>query len=271
MSKLQGCGLGLRREFIQEVIPQGFKPDFWEITPENWIHMPYHHKEAFEEIVSSSKTIAHGVSLSIGSDKKPSKKFLKQMKDFLDCYHIKEYSEHISFSNMQNAHSYELLPLPLTKSMIERLCDRIKYVQDALQRELILENATYYYVPHATMSEIDFLNELIHKSGVKFLLDVNNVYVNSVNHNYDAKAFIDEFDMSTVSYIHIAGHYDDKESGFLVDTHGKAVKDEVWDLLEHTLKKRKVPTMIERDNHIPSLKAMKREYEKLSSLYGSIS
>lgn len=270
MNKLQECGLGLRREFLQEVAQSGFKPDFWEVTPENWIHMPYHHKEAFEKVVSSCKTIAHGVSLSIGSDKKPSKKFLKQIKSFLDRYGIEEYSEHISFSNMNDAHTYELLPLPLTQAMIQRLGDRIKYVEDVLQRPLILENATYYYVPHATMSEIDFLNELIHQTKVKFLLDVNNVYVNSVNHNYDAKAFIDAFDTSTVSYIHVAGHFDDKESGFLVDTHGRAVKKDVWDLLEHTLKKAKVPTMIERDNHIPSLKAMKTEYKKLCDVYGRV-
>lgn len=267
MAKLKGCGLGLRREFLQEVYESNFKPDFWEITPENWIHMPYHHKEAFEQIVFENKTIAHGLSLSIGSKESPSKRFLKTIKDFLDRYKIENYSEHISFSSLNGRQSYELLPLPLTKGMVDLLSDRVKYVEDSLQRSLILENATYYYTPDLKMSEVEFINELVHKSKVRILLDVNNVYVNSVNHNYDAKKFIDDLDTSTVAYMHLAGHYDDKESGFLVDTHGMDVKNEVWDLYKHTLNKIKAPTMIERDNNIPPLKQVIKEYKKLKNIF----
>lgn len=270
MNNFKGCGLGLRREFLEEALNTNFKPDFWEITPENWIYMPYHHREDFEKIVSENKIIAHGVSLSIGSNKKPAKKFLRTMKNFLDKYNIKEYSEHISFSDYDFSQSYELLPLSLTKKTIDLLNDRINYVQDELQRELILENATYYYNIEAQMSEIEFLNELIHKSKVKILLDVNNIYVNSKNHNFDAYNFIDELDKSTVSYIHIAGHFNDKESGFLVDTHGMAVKSEVWKLLEYTLNKTKVPTMIERDNNIPKINQLQKEFNKLKKIYKNI-
>lgn len=270
MGKLRGCGLGLRREFLNEALYSDFKPDFWEVTPENWIYMPYEYKESFEKIVSSNKTIAHGVSLSIGSKDKPSKKFLKSIKSFLDRYNIKEYSEHISFSSFNHNQTYELLPLPMTKSMIDLLHERVEYVQDILQRELILENATYYYTYDSTLSEIEFINELIHKSKVKLLLDVNNVYVNSINHNYDAKKFIDDLDTSTVSYIHVAGHLDDEESGYLVDTHGAEVKNEVWDLLQYTLQKKKVATMIERDNNIPNLDELKSEYRYLEKIYKGI-
>jgi uncharacterized protein (UPF0276 family) len=267
MVKLKGCGLGLRREFIHEVIPSSFKPDFWEVTPENWINMPYHHKERFDEIVLNNKTVAHGLSLSIGSDTKPSKKFLKTIKSFLDKYKIEDYSEHISFSNFGGCQTYELLPLPLTKSMVNLLSDRVKYVEDFLGRSLILENATYYYVPDAKMSEVEFINELTRKSGVRLLLDVNNVYVNSVNHNYDARKFLDDLDTSRVAYMHLAGHFDDEESGFLVDTHGMDIKKEVWDLYKYTLKKVKAPTMIERDNNVPSLDVMIKEYNKLRKIY----
>merc|ERR1711916_11849 len=134
-------------------------------------------------------------------------------------------------------------------------------------RSLILENATYYYVPDDSLSEVEFINELTRKSGVRLLLDVNNVYVNSVNHNYDAKKFIDDIDTSNVAYIHLAGHFDDEDSGFLVDTHGKEVKDDVWDLYKYTLKKVKAPTMIERDNNIPPLDTMIKEYKKLKKIY----
>jgi uncharacterized protein (UPF0276 family) len=270
MGKLKGCGLGLRREFIQEVIPSDFKPDFWEVTPENWIHMPYHHKEAFEQIVLNNKTVAHGLSLSIGGDERPNKKFLKTIKTFLDKYKIEDYSEHISFSSFSGMQSYELLPLPLTKKMVNLLSDRVKYVEDFLGRSLILENATYYYVPDAKMSEVEFINELIHKSGVRLLLDVNNVYVNSINHNFDAKKFIDDLDKSSVAYMHIAGHFDDKESGLLIDTHGMGVKDEVWNLYKYTLKQVKAPSMIERDNNVPPLKQMIKEYKKLKKIYKGI-
>lgn len=267
MTTLTGCGLGLRREFLQEASKSIFKPDFWEITPENWIYMPYHHKDAFEKIAFGNKIVAHGVSLSIGSDKKPSKKFILQLKEFLDRYEIKEYSEHISFSAHNFSQSYELLPLPLTKKMLNKLCNRIEYTQEMLKRELILENATYYYLPQKEMDEADFINTLMKKSGAKLLLDVNNVFVNSVNHHFNAYDFINAIDLSCVSYIHVAGHFNDKASGFLIDTHGKNVSKKVWELVAYALQKRKLPTMIERDNNIPKLQELIKEYEHLQSIY----
>ncbi|PSM53073.1 DUF692 domain-containing protein [Campylobacter blaseri] len=270
MEKLQGCGLGLRREFLVEALSSDFKPDFWEITPENWIQMPYHHRENFEKIVSQNKIVAHGVSLSIGSNKKPSKKFLKDLREFLDKYNIKEYSEHISFSHVDFSQSYELLPICLNKKSLNLLNDRVNYVQDELGRKLILENATYYYKVQEKMSEVEFINKLVEKSGVGILLDVNNVYVNSVNHNFDAQKFIDDLDKSTIAYIHIAGHFNDRESGFLVDTHGKNVTKKVWELLAYTLEQKKVPCMIERDNNIPSLDELGKEFEKMKQIYESV-
>lgn len=270
MAKLKGCGLGLRRDFIQEISLNNFKPDFWEVTPENWMNMPYYYRETFEEIMASNKIVAHGLSLSIGGDTKPSIKFLKKMKLFLDKYNIKEYSEHISYSSYLSKQSYELLPLPMTSKMIDLLCDRIKFVEDILQRELILENPTYYYKINSEMNEIDFMNILIDKSKVKILLDVNNIYVNSINHNFDPKKFIDELDTTTVSYIHLAGHYYDKELDFLVDSHGMNIKNEVWELYRYTLKKFKAPTMIERDSNIPPIEELIKEYEKLKNIFESI-
>lgn len=270
MKKFSGCGLGLRREFLSEALKGKFRPNFWEVTPENWVYMPYHHRENFEKIVKRDKIIAHGVSLSIGSNKKPSKKFLKQIREFLDKYDIKEYSDHISFSNWDKMGTHELLPLPLNKKMLNLLSDRVGYVQDELGRRLILENATYYYTFKKGLNEVDFINELINKSGVGLLLDVNNVYVNSINHNFNATKFIDELDKSTLSYIHVAGHFNDRESGFLVDTHGKNVTQKVWDLLRYTLSQKKVPCMIERDNNIPPLKVLAREFRKMQLIYKGI-
>ena len=115
MLNIKGCGLGLRSDFLLDLKNSDFNPDFWEITPENWMHMPKIFEKAFEEAVFSKPTVAHGLSLSIGSADKLNKKFVKQIKTFLDRYNIEHYSEHLSFSSLDGNQSYELLPLPMTK------------------------------------------------------------------------------------------------------------------------------------------------------------
>merc|ERR1711879_484957 len=139
-------------------------------------------------------------------------------------------------------------------------------VEDIIQRNLILENATYYYVPYAEMTEIDFINEVLEKSGVKMLLDVNNVFVNSVNHTFKARKFIDGIDKSKVAYMHMAGHYSDEDSGLKIDSHGMPICLGVWKLLEYTLKHLDAPVMIERDNNIPPLETLAKEYKEMKKI-----
>jgi len=266
MIDLKGCGLGLRSDFLLDVSSSDFQPDWWEITPENWMHMPKIYEKAFEEAVFSRPTVAHGLSLSIGSVDKLNKKFVKQMKKFLDRYNIEYYSEHLSFSSLDGKQSYELLPIPMTKKMVEHVSDKVKEVEDIIQRNLILENATYYYVPYAEMREIDFINEVMEKSGAKMLLDVNNVFVNSVNHTFKARKFIDELDKSKIAYMHIAGHYIDEEANIRIDSHGMPICSGVWKLLDYTLKQIDAPVMIERDNNIPPLEVLKEEYFKMNKI-----
>lgn len=270
MINIKGCGLGLRSDFLLDVSSSDFQPDWWEVTPENWMHMPKVYEKAFEEAVFSRPTVAHGLSLSIGSVDGLNKKFIKQMKKFLDRYEIEYYSEHLSFSSMSGKQSYELLPVPMTKKMVQIISDRVKEVEDIIQRNLILENATYYYVPYAEMKETDFINEVLEKSGAKMLLDVNNVFVNSVNHSFKARTFMDELDISKVAYMHMAGHYDDKESGLKIDSHGMPVASGAWKLLEYTLKKINAPVMIERDNNIPPLSELEKEYLQMSDIVKAV-
>lgn len=262
------CGLGLRVEHIDDILLHNFKPDFWEIVPENWLFMPYVYRKKFEKIVSENMIVAHGVSLSIGSDETPKKSFLKKLKKFLDDYEIKYYSDHISFSMLNGHNTHELLPVPLTKDMLNTICDRIDMIQNYLKRELILENATYYYALQAEMSEQEFINELMQRSGAKLLLDINNVYINSINHNFNRFEFINSINPDILSYIHLAGHLNDDE--FIVDTHGNDVCNEVWQLLEYVLKIRKVPCMIERDNEIPSFNELQLEYNKMCEIYKNV-
>ena len=266
MLNIKGCGLGLRSDFLLDLKNNDFNPDFWEVTPENWMHMPKVFEKAFEEAVFSKPTIAHGLSLSIGSADKLNKKFVKQIKTFLDRYNIEHYSEHLSFSSLDGNQSYELLPLPMTKKMVSIISDRVKEVEDIIQRNLILENATYYLVPYSEMAEVDFINEVLDKSGAKMLLDVNNVFVNAANHSFKSRKFIDQIDKSKVAYMHIAGHYSDSEFNMKIDSHGMPVCSGVWKLLEYTLKQIDSPVMIERDNNIPPLKELASEYNQMKDI-----
>ena len=266
MLNIKGCGLGLRSDFLLDLKNNDFSPDFWEVTPENWMHMPKVFEKSFEEAVFSKPTIAHGLSLSIGSADKLNKKFVKQIKTFLDRYNIEHYSEHLSFSSLDGNQSYELLPLPMTKKMVSIISDRVKEVEDIIQRNLILENATYYLVPYSEMAEVDFINEVLDKSGAKMLLDVNNVFVNASNHSFKSRRFIDEIDKSKVAYMHIAGHYHDNEFDMKIDSHGMPVCSGVWKLLEYTLKQLDAPIMIERDNNIPPLLELQSEYNQMKDI-----
>jgi uncharacterized protein (UPF0276 family) len=266
MNDIIGCGLGLRSEFIKDVKYLQDKPNWFEIVPENWFNIPQEFKKDFEYIANNFNLVAHGLSLSIGSCEDVDLNFLKRLKEFLDRYNIKYYSEHISFTSLEGVQSYELLPLPMNEEILKKIVQKIDIVQNYLKRELILENATYYFVPSSTMSESEFINEIFKRSGAKMLLDINNVFVNSFNHKFDAIEFLDSLDFSKVAYYHIAGHLE-YEDDLYIDTHGAKVKQEVWELLQYALKRKKVPVLLERDNNIPPLKVLIKEYYKLKEIY----
>ncbi len=266
MNNIHGLGLGLRLNFLQDIQADGFLPDWWEIAPENWFDMPYYYREKFEETIALRPVVAHGLSLSIGSMEPVDRAFLQQMKDFLDRYGIQHYSDHISFTSLMGAQTYDLLPISMTKKMIHHISDKVKIVQDTLQRPLILENASYYYLADSDMREVDFINELMEHSGARLLLDVNNIYVNGMNHGFDPYAFLDQLELKHAAYIHVAGYRKDKNLGMLIDSHGAAVKKEVWEFLSYTLGKVQIPTMIERDNNVPPYSVMQKEYHTLEKV-----
>lgn len=266
MNTIKGCGLGLRREFLEAFIALKKKPDWIEITPENWILTPDRYCEPFEQIMDSMPVVAHGVSLSIGSPDTIDKSFLSEIKAFLDRYKIEHYSEHLSFSSLGGIQTYELLPLPMTRAMVIHIGDKIKQVQDVLQRPLILENASYYLAPYSEMAEVDFINDIVEYANTNLLLDVNNVYVNAMNHGFDADKYIAQIPSSRVAYMHMAGHLEYPDEALLLDTHGEAISKKVWKLLNRTLKKINAPVMIERDNNIPPLDELMIEYKKLSKI-----
>jgi uncharacterized protein (UPF0276 family) len=269
MDNIQGLGIGLRDEFMYDIISKNsiLKPNWLEIIPENWLIIPKKHLKIFEQLIAKYPIVCHGVSLSIASSKKQfDKKFLSQIKIFLDRYNFQNYSEHFSFCNYNGVQTHELLPPAFNKKSIKTIVNNIDYVQNILQRELILENTAWYYAIDSQMSESDFLNEICAKSGAKMIFDINNVYVNSKNHNFSATSFIDKLNLKNIAYYHIAGHSKIKD-GTLIDSHNKRVKKSVLKLMEYVVKKHNAPMILERDNNIPALQTLTKEFNIINEAY----
>lgn len=236
--------------------------DFIEVAPENWMRLGGPIKQRFEQLLNHYPLYTHGLSLSIGGLAPLDDGFLADIGAFLRRYRPVLYSEHLSFSD-DDAHLYDLMPIPFTEAAVDYVVERIARVQDRLGRRLVLENVSYYTAPTAEMDELDFINTILERADCDLLLDVNNVYVNSVNHGYDARAFIDALPHQRVRYLHVAGHLQ-LEPDLIIDTHGAPVSDPVWDLLEHTYRRcGAVPTLLERDFEIPPLADLMAEVDQI--------
>ncbi|WP_300367772.1 DUF692 domain-containing protein [Hydrogenimonas sp.] len=266
MNAIEGCGLGLRESFADEIVSVADRIDFLEIVPENLMHMNRRERKRFERIRDRFPVIAHGLSLSLGDTSNIDIDHLHRLKDFLDAWDIDVYSEHLSFTSFDGVQSYELLPLPMTDTMVDAVVAKIDRVQEILGRPLIIENPTYYTVLESTMDEPAFIGEILKRSGAKLLLDINNLFVNGHNHRFDVMAFLDAVDMERVAYCHVAGHLEYRDDLF-IDTHGMPVKEEVWDLMRQVMAKKALPVLLERDNNIPPLKELMEEFETMKAIY----
>lgn len=260
---VQGAGLGLRRSFIDDLAAVDDAPlDFLEVAPENWLEMGGRLGKKLRFFTERYPMLCHGLSLSIGGPAPLDEDFVKRLKNFLDSHQVRLYSEHLSYCG-DDGHLYDLMPIPFTEQAVHYVAERIQRVQDILQRRLIIENVSYYAAPGQEMDELDFVNGILQQADCDLLLDVNNVYVNSINHGYDAKAYIDAIDTQRIAYMHIAGHFNEADD-LIVDTHGAAVIDPVWDLLQHTYARHGVkPTLLERDFNIPDLDTLFAEVGKI--------
>lgn len=266
MFNLEGAGLGFRRELLADILPiLPSEVDFWEVAPENWIPLGGAYQRKFQQAISQAPFTTHGLSLSIGSTDKLDVGFVKSIKQFLDANNIALYSEHLSYCSGQG-HMYDLMPIPFTSEAVYHVVERIKQVQDIIERPLVLENVSYYMAPNQTLLEIEFLNAVLAESGAFMLLDVNNVYVNSVNHGYDAYDFIDKLPSNKIVYGHIAGHFDEAPD-LKVDTHGADVIEPVWALLDHAYRTHGVfPTLLERDFNLPPLGHLLDEVRRIKAI-----
>ena len=250
---ISGTGLGLRREFLAEMMDDGdYGVDFMEVAPENWIGMGGQLGRKFRWFAERYPMVCHGLSLSLGGPGALDETFVRQVKGFLDQHDIRLYSEHLSYCS-DHGQLYDLLPIPFTSEAVRHVARRIQRVQDILERRIAIENVSYYAAPGQELSEIEFLRAVLDEADCDLLLDVNNIYVNSVNHGYDAAEFLSRIPGDRALYIHVAGHYNEAED-LLVDTHGADVIDPVWALLEQAYAQFGViPTLLERDHNVPPL------------------
>lgn len=264
------AGLGLRRGLLSALqATDGGAFDFLECAPENWIGVGGRLGEAFDALAAKHPVTCHGLSLSLGGSEPLDETFLARVGRFLDRHRVPLYSEHLSWCS-DDGHLYDLLPIPFTEEAVEHVAARIRRVQDILGRRIAIENVSYYAAipaaPAQALDEAGFVEAVLERADCDLLLDVNNVYVNAVNHRYDPVAFLRRMPSSRVSCYHVAGHYDEAED-LKVDTHGAAVKQDVWDLLAEAYRVHGVrPTLLERDFNFPPLGELLREVDAVRAL-----
>ena len=263
---VSGSGLGLRRDLLNELeadFPAGI--DFMEVAPENWIGIGGKLGKRFRDLTEKVPFVTHGLSLSIGSPAPLDESFVHDVKKFLDEHNIRCYSEHLSYCSDQG-HLYDLMPIPFTEEAVHYVADRIKHVQDILERKIAIENVSYYAAPGKEMDEINFIKDIVEEADCDLLLDVNNIYVNSVNHNYDPIEFLQALPCERVAYCHVAGHYNEAED-LIVDTHGADVIDPVWDILDKAYELfGNMPTLLERDFNFPPIDVLMQEVHTIRNL-----
>jgi len=239
--------------------------DFLEVAPENWIGVGGRYGRQFRAMAERYPVVLHGLSLDIGGPDPLDAELVHAVRELMGEIDVPLYSEHLTYCAAEG-HLYDLLPIPFTEEAVHYVVSRVKQVQDIIGEPIALENASYYAQPHRELTEAQFINAVVAESGCELLLDVNNIYVNSVNHGYDALDFLDTLPLDRARYIHVAGHFDEADD-LKVDTHGADVIDPVWDLLEAAYQRvGSLPTLLERDFNLPPITTLLQEVEQVRRL-----
>jgi hypothetical protein len=265
--RVRGAGLGLRRGALMRELEDGppASVSFLEVAPENWIGVGGALGRRFRALTERYPFTLHGLSLSLGSPAPLDEDLVRAVGAFMRVHGIRQYTEHLSYCS-DDGHLYDLMPIPFTAGAVAHTAARIRRVQDLLGARIGVENVSYYGAPSPEMSELEFVNAVLEAADCELLLDVNNVYVNSINHRYDAEAFMAGLPPARVRSIHVAGHFVEAPD-LRVDTHGDDVCDPVWTLLASAYRRfGPKPTLLERDFNIPPLAALARETERIVAL-----
>lgn len=269
------AGVGLKAEHYRLILDTSPDIGFFEVHAENYMGdggPPHRYLSAIRERYPLS---LHGVGLSIGAARPLNKDHLKRLKTLVDRYEPSLFSEHLAWSTHDVDFFNDLLPVPYTSETLQRVVEHIDEVQEALGRQMLLENpSTYLAFSESTYSEIDFIAEIVRRAGCGLLLDVNNVHVASANQLWDPFEYIDAYPLAHVAEIHLAGHAAEKDEAdrpLLIDTHDRPVDDLVWELYAHTLERLgAVPTLIEWDANVPSWPVLAAEARHAENLMNSI-
>lgn len=271
LNKISGAGLGLKRELIPQLQAEFGKDltasiDFLEIAPENWINAGGRKGKQLAWFTERYPIAAHGLSLSLGGPDSLNQVFLQQVKAFLERHQIPLYTEHLSYCS-DGGYLYDLLPIPFTEEAVHYVAKRIRQTQDILERRIAVENASFYVAaPISEMDELTFLRAVLEEADCDLHLDINNIYVNSVNFGFDPHTFLRGLPGERIIYAHIAGH-DQEAPDLIIDTHGQDVIDPVWTLLKEAYQwYGAFPTLLERDINIPPLSKLIREVDTIAEL-----
>lgn len=265
--RLAGAGLGFRRDLIPALksgVPKAI--DFFELAPENWIDLGGRHARDLRQFTERHTFVCHGLSLSLGGMTPLDEVLLRKTKAFMAEHRMPLYTEHLSYCS-DHGHLYDLMPIPATWEAVQYVAGRIRRVQDILEQRIAIENASYYVAaPINEMDEPAFVNAVLEEADCWLHLDVNNVYVNSVNFGFDPVEYLKRMPAERIVYMHMAGHYQEAPD-LIIDTHGAEVIDPVWQLLDTAYELLGAhPTCLERDFNIPPLAELLPEVEHIARL-----
>jgi len=275
-SPRHGVGIGLRWEFLDDLlerVDQGrlgaAEIPFFEVAPENYMRRGGYIPESLAFVAARFPIVSHGLHMSLGSVEPYRGDYFAELRAFLHRFELPWHSDHLCFSGVDGRALHDLLPLPLTEAAALHAAARVREARDRLELPMAIENISWYLqLGAADISETDFVSLVLEEADCGMLLDVNNVYVNSQNHGFDAKTWIDRIDLSRVWQLHVAGHEFRPADGFIIDTHGSDVIDPVYDLLRHTVaRKGPVAVILERDSNIVDLDALIAERTLLQQAY----
>ncbi|MEX7276030.1 DUF692 domain-containing protein, partial [Pseudomonas aeruginosa] len=219
----------------------------------------------FRELTERLPFLCHGLSLNLGGYAPLDMSLLRAIKGFIEQHGIRAYSEHLS-ACADDGQLYDLMPLPFSDESVRRVAERVRVVQDVLERPLIVENVSAYARLPGELEEVDFVRAVLEEADCQLLLDVNNVYVNACNFGFDAHAYIAAMPSRRIAYLHMAGH-DEQGASLKIDTHGAPVCDPVWELLAHAYACHgERPTLLERDFNLPPLSELYAETDRIREL-----
>ncbi len=267
MASLTGLGVGLRGPHVPDILTQQPKVPWFELLTDNHLAAGGALRRQAEVIAERYPVALHGVNLSLGGVDPLDFDYLAKVRSLAQRTGAQHVSEHLAFTARHQIHSHDLLPLPWTEEALHHVADRVGQVQDFLDQPILVENiSTYLEYQHSTLDEGTFLRSLCEKTGCKLLLDINNVYVNAVNHNQDAFAQLEAMPWEHVAEIHLAGH--EARDGLLIDTHGGPVADAVLDLFTRAIPRLpQLPVLFEWDTQLPPWSEVWQETQRLTNIY----